>query len=90
VKRARATGTASIFDIDHHIDTRQMFGQSPAIDLALAGWSALPGCRDALFLGFGRGDTLLEIFQAERQLIGSELLRPAAEAMTLQRHDDST
>ena len=88
VERARATGTASIFNIDHHVDTRQMFGQGPAVDLALASRSALPWCRDALFLGFGRGNTLLEIFQAERQLIGIELLRPPAEAMTLQRHDD--
>jgi hypothetical protein len=89
VKRARATGTASIFNIDHYVDTRQMFGQSPTIHLALVGRSALPWCRNALFLGFGCGDTLLEIFQAERQLIGIELLRPSAEAMTLQRHDDS-
>ena len=37
---------------------------------------------------FRRGNALLEIFQAERQLIGIELLRPSAEAMTLQRHND--
>ena len=88
MERARATGAASVFNIDHHVDTRQIFRQSPSVDLALAGRPALPWCCGVLLLSFGRGDTLREIFQAERQLIGIELLRSAAKAMTLQRHDD--
>src|ERR1700709_96224 len=65
-----------------------MLRQRSSVDLALPDRPALPWCRDALLLSFGCGDTLPEIFQAKPELIGIELLRPSAEAMTLQRHDD--
>jgi hypothetical protein len=42
VKRVRATGTASIFDIDHHVDPRQVVRQSLTVDFALVSRSALP------------------------------------------------
>ena len=65
-----------------------MFGQIPAVSPALARRSALLwGCRVPV-LDFGCGNTLLEPLQAERPLIGIELLRPSADAMTIDRGDE--
>jgi hypothetical protein len=86
VKRAAAAGATPVIDIDHHIDPRQVLGQRSAVDLAPARW-AWAGYR-LFFSSLGRGNALLEVLQAERQLIGIELLRAAAEAMALQGDDN--
>jgi hypothetical protein len=88
VELARAARAGPIGDIDHDFDPRQMRRQRPAVDLASADRSALLLRRRALFLGLGGGKALLEILERERQLIGIEPLRPAPEAVALQRDDD--
>ena len=65
-----------------------MFRQGATVALAPADQPALAAWCRLFFPCLGCGDTLLEILQTERQLVGIELLRPSAEAMTLQRHDD--
>ena len=73
---------------DHHLDPRQMVGQSAT---ALP---ALPGARLALrgsaFLRFGVvfGNRLLEVLQRKVQLVGVELLRAPAELHPLQLADE--
>jgi hypothetical protein len=88
VQGLAAAGASLILDVDQHLDPRQVRRQGAQVASPDPGRprDAVP-CR-RLFLGrLGRGDGLLEVLQAELQLIGVEPLRAATELPALQLPD---
>ena len=79
-----AAGAVGVLGRDRHVDMRQMSGQRAAIAAALVGAHARAR-RVLLVLGrLSAGNSLLDIFDRELQLLGIELLRAAAELRALQ------
>ena len=81
-------GQALVLEVDQDLDPRQVRRQGAQVAPAR---SRRPRCIAALGGGFlcrlGRGDGLLEVFQAKLQLVGVEPLRATAELATLQPPD---
>lgn len=75
-------------DIDDLLDTRQMRGQRTAVGAALPGTILPPHRITGLLFREARGLDLLDLFQAQQQLVDGQALSPAAEAVTLQLLDD--
>jgi hypothetical protein len=85
-----AARTGLVGDVDDDLFARQMRRQRAAIDLPLTHRGRLAGSRSAILLGcgFDRRQRLFHVLERERQLIGIEPFRAAAELMALQRLDD--
>ncbi len=88
MQRARAAGAGLVLDIDDRLDPGQVRRQGAPISAALGG-----GSRFALrVLGLGFGGVfsvcLLDIFQAQFELVQRQGLRPAAEAVALHLRQD--
>jgi hypothetical protein len=88
VQVTAAAGAGLVLDVDQHLDPRQVRRQGAQVAPAR---SRRPRWIAALGGGFlrrlGRGDGLLEVFQAQLELVGVELLRAAAELAALQLPD---
>jgi hypothetical protein len=84
VHRRPAAGAIGVFGLDRHIHARQMGGKRAAIGTALVG--AHPGGRRVLpvVVGLAAGNGLLDVLDRQKQLLGIELLRTAAELRALQ------
>ena len=77
-----------IVDVDHHLDARQMRRQRSTVDAAGGGVACPLGWRRRFVLGFSARRRLLDLFEAEQQLIFRQRFGPSAEAVTLQLLDD--
>ena len=84
VQQAAAAGAGPILNIDHHLDTRQVAWQRASVRAALRGLRLSLGRRLGLMVSFLAGCRLLDLLEAQQQLILGQRLGPAAEAMTLQ------
>ena len=69
---------------NRHVDARQMGGKRAAIGAALLGALAAPAGSFLSSLGLVAGNGLLDILDRQKQLLGIELLRTAAELRALQ------
>ena len=79
-----AAGTVGVFRRDRHIDTRQMRRASaPRLARRLSA-RAVPPPGPSCLGGLVAGNGLLDILERQKQLIGIELLRAAAELRALQ------
>jgi hypothetical protein len=85
-----AAWAGAILGLEHDLLARQLRRQSaaigPARDPGAFGTRSI--ARRLLQRGLGSGDGLLQVLQRQRQLVGIEHLRAAAEAVSLQRLDD--
>ena len=88
VQGPAAAGAALVLDVDQDLDPRQVRRQGAQVAPPNP-WrprGAAP-CSHLLLRRLGRRDGLLEVLQAELQLVGVELLRAAAELPALQLPD---
>jgi hypothetical protein len=88
VQRPAAAGAALVLDVDQDLDPRQVRRQGTQVAAAnpsRARRAAL--CGGGVLRRFGGGRGLLEVLQAELQLVGIEPLGTAAEPATLQLPD---
>ena len=85
MERATALRATVRSDINGHFFARQMFWKSALAQRRLLGTCIWFRCRQA---GLDYGDVGVEIFKAERQLIGVKSLRLPPELVTLQLLDD--
>ena len=88
--RTAAVRAALVFDIDHHLDPRQMRRQGAAVAqrrLALAGRLSV-GRRFQIDCGLRRAERLSDLLQCELQLIRVELFRARPVAAAHQLLDD--
>jgi hypothetical protein len=85
-----AAWAGAVLGFEHDLLARQLRRQSaaigPARDPGAFGTRSI--ARRLLQRGLGSGDGLLQVLQRQRQLVGIEHLRAAAEAVSLQRLDD--
>ena len=83
-----AAGAALVLDVEQHLDPRQVRRQGAQVASPSPGRprGAAP-CRRLLLRRLGRGHGLLEVLQAELELVGVELLRAPAEPPALQLPD---
>jgi hypothetical protein len=82
--RRAATGAIGIFRRDRHVDMRQMFGKRAASGTASVGVGPSADWVLLVIVGRGAGNSLLDILEREKQLLGIELLRAAAVLCALQ------
>ena len=85
-----AARASAVYNVDHHLDARQMFGKRSFVHPTLSG----PVC-PLRWIGRFRRDllarrSLLDVFEPEQHLIFGQRLGAATEAMTLQFLDDLT
>jgi len=85
VECAATAGAGLILDIDDLFDLRQMYWQRAAVSLARAILRRL-ACLVHSLLRLSQGR--LDLLEGKLELIGIELLGPAAEPMALQGLDD--
>ena len=90
VQRLTAARASAVFDIDHHLDARQMLGKRPAVDAALCGSACALGRIGRITLGLLARCSLLDVFKPEQHLIFGQCLGAPAKAMALQFLDDLT
>ena len=83
-------GQAMVFDIDHHLDARQMRRKRSSVHAALGGSVRPLGRIGRVTLGLAARRDLLDLFEPEQHLIFGQRLGAAAEAMALQFLDDLT
>ena len=89
VQLALAAGAGLVVDVDDDLDPRQMRRQRAAVGPALRGPRALARPEPTVsLLASSLAADLLDVFEAEQQLIFGQRLGPAAEAMPLQFLDD--
>ncbi len=89
MQRVAAARAGMVVDIDHHLDARQMGRKRSPVHAALGGAARPLGRRRPASLSASPlGRDLLDLFQAEQQLIFRQRLGAPAEAMTLQLLDD--
>jgi hypothetical protein len=88
VQQPTAAGAALIFNIDYHLDTRQVARQRASVRAALRGLRLSLGRGPGLIVSFLAGCGLLDLFEAQQQLILGKRFGPAAEPMTLHLLDD--
>ena len=85
VERATAAGASLILDVDDLLDPLEVGRQRAAVGLV----GAIPRCPACLVHGvLGLGQGRLDLLQGKLELIGIELLGPAAEPVPLQGLDD--
>ena len=88
VQAAAAAGAGLVLDVDQHLDPRQVRRQGAQVTSPNPGRRRGAVPRSHLLLRrLGRSKGLLEVLQAELQLVGVELLRAAAELPALQLPD---
>ena len=88
VQQPTAARAVLIFNIDYHLDTRQVARQRASVRAALRGLRLSLGRGLGLIVSFLAGCRLFDLFEAQQQLILWKRLGPAAELMTLQLLDD--
>jgi hypothetical protein len=76
-----------IFNVDHHLDPRQVDRQRTTVGPTLGG-ARLSLSRIGLLIGFIVGRGLLDLFKAKQQLILGKRLGPSTEPMALHLLDD--
>jgi hypothetical protein len=88
VQGSTAAGTILVLDVDQGLNPRQVRRQGTQVASSNPGRprGAAP-CRHLLLRRHGRGHGLLEVLQAELQLVGVEPLRAATEPPTLRLPD---
>ncbi|MGY4298550.1 hypothetical protein ACVWXN_006645 [Bradyrhizobium sp. i1.4.4] len=77
-----------IVEVDQHLDPRQMRRQRSSVPAAPCGSARSLGSIGCIGRGITARLDLLDLLQAEQQLVLRQRLGPAAEAMTLQLLDD--
>jgi hypothetical protein len=88
MQRPTAARAAVIFDVDDHLDPRQVDRQRTTIGPTLGGARLTLSRRFGLLIGFIVSRGLLDLFKAKQQLILGKRLGPSAEPMTLHLLDD--
>ena len=90
MQRLAAARASAVFDIDHHLDARQMRRKRSPVDATLCGSACSLGRIGRITLCLPARRNLLDIFQPEQHLIFGQCLGAPAEAMALQFLDDLT
>ena len=90
MQRIAATRTAAVFDVDHHLDTRQISRKRSPVHPALGRSTGSLDRIGRINLGRITRCSLLDIFEPEQHLIFGQCLGAPPKAMTLQFLDDLT
>ncbi len=88
MQQAAAAGTAVIFDVDHHLDARQMWRKRSPVHAAPGGTMRPFGWGGGFFSSLTARHHLLDVFEPKQKLIFRQCLRTSAEAMAPQFLDD--
>ena len=90
MQRLAAAWASASFDVDYHLDARQVRRKRASVDAALRGSACSLGRIGGFTLGLMTRCNLLDVFEPEQHLIFRQCLGTPPKTMALQFFDDLT